>query len=62
MVMWLILILSFQHMVQSQMPPTYQFAAQPGLTQAGFAQAGLTQAGLAQAGLTQTGLTESGLC
>ena len=50
-----------QHMVQSQMPPTYQFAAQPGLTQAGFAQAGLTQAGLAQAGLTQTGLTESGL-
>jgi|JYMV01.1.fsa_nt_gi hypothetical protein len=48
-------------MVQSQMPPTYQFAAQPGLTQAGFAQAGLTQAGLAQAGLTQTGLTESGL-
>ena len=50
-----------EHMVQSQMPPTYQFAAQPGLTQAGFAQAGLTQAGLAQAGLTQTGLTESGL-
>lgn len=49
-------------MVQSQMPPTYQFAAQPaGLTQAGLAQAGLAQTGLAQAGLTQTGLTESGL-
>lgn len=48
-------------MVQSQMPPTYQFAAQPGLTQAGFAQAGLTQAGLTQAGLAQAGLTQTGL-
>ncbi|XP_071130508.1 RNA binding protein fox-1 homolog 3-like isoform X39 [Mytilus edulis] len=50
-----------QHMVQGQMPPTYQFAAQPGLTQVSLAQAGLTQAGLTQAGLTQAGLTQAGL-
>ena len=50
-----------QHMVQSQMPPTYQFAAQPGLTQAGFAQAGLAQAGLTQTGLTESGLAQAGL-
>ncbi|XP_071130512.1 RNA binding protein fox-1 homolog 3-like isoform X43 [Mytilus edulis] len=49
------------HMVQGQMPPTYQFAAQPGLTQVSLAQAGLTQAGLTQAGLTQAGLTQAGL-
>ncbi|XP_071130516.1 RNA binding protein fox-1 homolog 2-like isoform X47 [Mytilus edulis] len=48
-------------MVQGQMPPTYQFAAQPGLTQVSLAQAGLTQAGLTQAGLTQAGLTQAGL-
>ncbi|XP_063444707.1 RNA binding protein fox-1 homolog 2-like isoform X6 [Mytilus trossulus] len=50
-----------EHMVQGQMPPTYQFAAQPGLTQVSLAQAGLTQAGLTQAGLTQAGLTQAGL-
>lgn len=49
-------------MVQSQMPPTYQFAAQPaGLTQAGLAQAGLAQTGLAQTSLTEGALQSAGL-